>query len=200
MYSDLIEEIENFEDSGLPIIRPNTMNNYGVIIDEMGMKPFIDGLLKTYLYPFVVNCLYKDLFIAKPEQHQDQIYLDDHHSFIVKYRDAKQGDKKLDLHFDDSEVTFNVCLGKKSFTGSRLYFQGLQFDSTTHWEHFRYTHRVGRAVVHLGRHLHGADPISGGCDATRYNLIVWCRSKALRQPNAEDWPMSRMHALRNHNK
>jgi len=36
----LIEETDHFEHSGLPISRPNTMNNYGVVLDEIGFVGF----------------------------------------------------------------------------------------------------------------------------------------------------------------
>lgn len=32
----LLEEVDRFEESGLPVMRPNSMNNYGVILDEIG--------------------------------------------------------------------------------------------------------------------------------------------------------------------
>ena len=45
--------------------------------------------------------------------------LDSHRAFIVKY--AIGEDLDLSYHFDNAEVTLNVCLGKK-FTGGTLYF------------------------------------------------------------------------------
>lgn len=41
--------------------------------------------------------------------------------FVVEYGTDK--DKKLDWHVDESEVTLNVCLGKR-FTGGDLVFSG----------------------------------------------------------------------------
>ena len=40
-----------------------------------------------------------------------------------------------------------------------------------------YAHRVGRAVVHRGRHRHGADDIARG---ERVNLILWSTSSRYR--------------------
>ena len=82
----------------------------------------------------------------------------------------KQGeDLGLDMHHDDSDVTLNVCLGRQ-FTGATLSFCG-GFGATDHRKHLHtYHHRVGRAVLHLGTHRHGADDIASG---ERYNLIVW---------------------------
>eukprot|EP00931_Biecheleriopsis_adriatica_P040612 TRINITY_DN23274_c0_g1_i2.p1 TRINITY_DN23274_c0_g1~~TRINITY_DN23274_c0_g1_i2.p1 ORF type:complete len:160 (+),score=31.80 TRINITY_DN23274_c0_g1_i2:22-480(+) len=35
------DEIENFYATGIPARRPNSMNNYGVIVNEIGMRPMI---------------------------------------------------------------------------------------------------------------------------------------------------------------
>jgi uncharacterized membrane protein YgcG len=40
-----------------------------------------------------------------------------------------------------------------------------------------HSHQLGQAVLHLGRHRHGADDISTG---ERLNLIVWARNTAFR--------------------
>ena len=40
-------------------------------------------------------------------------------------------------------------------------------------EDFAIAHVPGRAILHRGRHRHGAHPITGG---ERYNLILWCGS------------------------
>lgn len=73
------------------------------------------------------------------------------------------------MHHDDSDVTLNVCLGK-DFEGATLSFCGA-FGSAEHRKHVHtYTHRVGRAIIHLGSHRHGADNIVSG---ERYSLIMW---------------------------
>jgi hypothetical protein len=65
------DEIDNFENSGLPLIAPNTMNNYGVILSEWGFDPFFNGLTK-YLAP-LAHILYDNIGSD----------LDNQHSFIV---------------------------------------------------------------------------------------------------------------------
>jgi hypothetical protein len=40
-------------------------------------------------------------------------------------------------------------------------------------EEFEISHVAGRAILHRGKHRHGANPIAGG---QRYNLILWCNS------------------------
>jgi hypothetical protein len=56
-------------------------------------------------------------------------------------------------------VTVNVCLGKEGFQGGGLRFCGLA--GTVGYRRLQYTlqHVMGRAVVHLGRHRHGADDL-----------------------------------------
>ena len=45
--------------------------------------------------------------------------LDSHRAFIVKY--TIEEDVGLSYHYDNAEVTLNVCLGKE-FKGGDLYF------------------------------------------------------------------------------
>ena len=49
--------------------------------------------------------------------------LDSHRAFIVKYAMGK--DLGLSYHFDNAEVTINVCLGRK-FEGGSLYFGSMR--------------------------------------------------------------------------
>jgi hypothetical protein len=132
------------------------MNNYGVIVNEIGMYPMISNFQQKYLWPIA-----RRLFPKQGSRFSD------HHSFIVRYNADE--DLGLDMHVDDSDVTFNVCLGNE-FTGATLQFCGM-FGSPDHrkWTH-TYHHKVGRAVLHLGARRHGADDIESG---TRSNLIVW---------------------------
>jgi hypothetical protein len=39
-------------------------------------------------------------------------------------------------------------------------------------EEFVFDHRVGQAILHLGKHRHAARPITSG---HRFNLILWVR-------------------------
>jgi hypothetical protein len=152
----LNEELDNFykvsEVEGIPVRRPNSMNNYGVILNEIGMRPMITAFQQRYLWP-----LSRHLFPAQASQ------FDDHHSFIVRYRAGE--DLGLDMHTDDSDVTFNVCLGEQ-FTGATLSFCGM-FGAPNHRKHTHtYHHKVGRAILHLGNRRHGADVSNQGEDAT----------------------------------
>jgi len=99
--------------------------------------------------------------------------LDDHHAFIVQYKITE--DLDLGFHYDESEITINVCLGK-TFTGGTLYFCGLLEKPETHNEDFEFTHQPGLGIVHIGKHRHGANAIKSG---ERYNLIVWFKNSKL---------------------
>lgn len=165
----LLEEITCFENwcryNEVDLLRPNTMNRYGSILDTFGFNPFLQELMTTYVVPFAAM-FYADVGGAS---------LDSHHGFVVEYEVGK--DVKLDFHVDASDVTLNVCLGQQ-FTGGELYFRGVRCDRCQETpplpgEDFTIAHVPGRAILHRGRHRHGANPIQSG---KRSNLILWCRS------------------------
>merc|ERR1712194_212468 len=158
----LLEEIFNFYGTGLPARRPNSMNNYGIILSDIGLEPFINKLQK------LLQPLGRLLF---PGQGSDW---DGHHCFIVRYREGE--DLGLDMHTDDSDVTFNLCLGL-DFEGAGLQFCG-DMGSPDHRQHAHtYYHRKGTCLMHLGMRRHGADDITSG---ERLNLILWSQSSTYR--------------------
>lgn len=161
----LLEEIFNFYSSGLPARRPNSMNNYGIIFNEIGLEPFVDAL-QELLQP-----LGQILFPGAGDE------WDGHHCFIVRYREGE--DLGLDMHTDDSDVTFNICLGL-DFDGAGLQFCGYM-GAPDHRKHaYTFKHVKGRCIVHPGRLRHGADDISRG---ERLNLILWNHSSTYRKSN-----------------
>ncbi|KAL6007375.1 hypothetical protein ACLOJK_032872 [Asimina triloba] len=88
----------------------------------------------------------------------------------------------MGFHVDDAEVTLNVCLGKQ-FTGGELFFRGVRCDRHVNSpnqpeEILDYTHVPGQAVLHRGRHRHGARATTSG---HRINLLLWCRSSVFRE-------------------
>ncbi|PWA94964.1 2-oxoglutarate (2OG) and Fe(II)-dependent oxygenase superfamily protein [Artemisia annua] len=170
----LISEVENFEkwirETDFEIVRPNSMNNYGAVLDDFGMEGTLDTLMKDFV------------------RHISKVYfadvggfdLDSHHGFVVEY--GVDRDVDLGFHTDDSEVTLNVCLGKQ-FTGGDLFFRGMRCEDHVNGqiypeEVFDFSHTVGRAIVHRGRHRHGASATTSG---HRINLILWCRSSVYRE-------------------
>ncbi|XP_021462046.2 2-oxoglutarate and iron-dependent oxygenase domain-containing protein 2 isoform X3 [Oncorhynchus mykiss] len=71
---ELIEEMEHFEQSRSPKGRPNTMNNYGILLNELGFdEGFIIPLREQYLQP-LTSLLYHDC---------GGCYLDSHKAFMV---------------------------------------------------------------------------------------------------------------------
>jgi hypothetical protein len=128
------------------------------------MESLFDDLMARVLGPVAAACF----------PHEGGC-LDRHHSFVVQYAAGK--DLGLDMHTDNADVTFNVCLGR-AFTGASLTFCGDMGAPNHRRLSYKYGHRVGRAVVHLGRRRHGADEILTG---ERLNLIVWCTNSAFRK-------------------
>ncbi|KAJ4838970.1 2-oxoglutarate and iron-dependent oxygenase domain-containing protein cp2 [Turnera subulata] len=170
----VLAEVEHFEswvnDVKFRIMRPNTMNKYGAVLDDFGLETMLDKLMEGFIRP-----MSKVFF---PEVGGST--LDSHHGFVVEY--GKDRDVDLGFHVDDSEVTLNVCLGKQ-FSGGELYFRGTRCDKhvntgTQPEEIFDYSHVPGRAVLHLGRHRHGARATTSG---HRINLLLWCRSSVFRE-------------------
>ena len=167
----LLDETEHFElwcaDAGVPLHRPNTMNNHGAILDDFGMQPMMDALMRKCVQPLALAAGYEDVIGGDA--------LCTHHAFLVAYALGK--DLDLKFHVDSSDVTLNVCLGR-TFEGGGLFFRGVrcrkhqQTGCTTEDEHVRYHHKPGTAVLHRGHHRHGAHEITSG---ERCNLILWCR-------------------------
>ncbi|KAG9354892.1 hypothetical protein JZ751_001605 [Albula glossodonta] len=162
---ELIEELEHFEQSEAPKGRPNTMNNYGVLLNELGFdEGFITPLRENYLQP-VTALLYPDC---------GGRYLDSHKAFVVKY--AMNEDLDLSYHYDNAEVTLNVSLGKE-FTEGNLYFGDMRQVPLSDTECVEVEHHVAEGLLHRGQQMHGALRISSG---QRWNLIVWMRASCER--------------------
>ncbi|GMN46349.1 hypothetical protein TIFTF001_015529 [Ficus carica] len=170
----LVSEVENFEkwvnEAKFRIMRPNTMNRYGAVLDDFGLETMLDKMMESFVRP-ISKVFFSEVGGAT---------LDSHHGFVVEY--GKDRDVDLGFHVDDSEVTLNVCLGKQ-FLGGELFFRGTRCDKHVNTgsqseEIFDYTHAPGRAVLHRGRHRHGARATTSG---HRINLLLWCRSSVFRE-------------------
>ncbi|XP_074493144.1 2-oxoglutarate and iron-dependent oxygenase domain-containing protein 2 isoform X1 [Sebastes fasciatus] len=161
----LVEELEHFEQSSAPKGRPNTMNHYGILLNELGFdEGFITPLRRLYLRP-LTSLLYPDCGGG---------CLDSHKAFVVKY-DLNE-DVDLSYHYDNAEVTLNVSLGK-DFTDGNLYFGDMRQVPLSEMECSEVEHRVSEGLLHRGQHMHGALPISSG---QRWNLIIWMRASQER--------------------
>ncbi|CAM6105754.1 unnamed protein product [Calypogeia fissa] len=172
--SMMLDEVEHFEnwaqEAKVKVMRPNTMNNYGAVLDDIGMEGMLNDLMTSYINP-IAAVLFVNVGGAS---------LDTHHGFVVEY--SMDRDLDLGFHVDDSEVTLNVCLGKE-FDGGELFFRGVRCDKHVNGESrpeevLEYSHVPGRAILHAGRHRHGAKAITAG---QRTNLILWCRSSEFRE-------------------
>ncbi|XP_034026942.1 2-oxoglutarate and iron-dependent oxygenase domain-containing protein 2 isoform X2 [Thalassophryne amazonica] len=161
----LVEELEHFEQSSAPKGRPNTMNHYGILLNELGFdNDFITPLRERYLHP-VTSLLFPDCGGS---------CLDSHRAFVVKY-DMNE-DLDLSYHYDNAEVTLNVSLGK-IFTDGNLYFGDMRQVPLDETECSEVAHRVTEGLLHRGQQMHGALPISSG---QRWNLIIWMRASQER--------------------
>lgn len=162
---ELLEELENFERSAAPKGRPNTMNHYGILLNELGFdEGFVSPLRQRYLQPLAA-LLYPDC---------GGRCLDSHKAFAVKY--DMEEDLDLSYHYDNAEVTLNVSLGRE-FTQGNLYFGDMRQVPLCETECREVEHRVGEGVLHRGQQMHGALPIASG---QRWNLIVWLRASSQR--------------------
>ena len=139
------------------------MNNYGVILDDLGFRDFLDQIMEKVITP-ISKKLWWDM---------GQDSLDHHHAFTVEY--APNKDKRLEIHRDDSEVTVNYCLGT-DFVGGVVRFEGMRcYDHSNigpnqKTEIFEYESIPGMALIHQGRHRHLANDIVSG---ERYNIVIW---------------------------
>ena len=137
------------------VSRPNTMNERGFLLDEAGLTPTVTEPLFAFAAR-LARRLYPDLEA-----------LDHHRCFTVEYEVG--GDVDLAAHFDNSEVTLNVCLSASADrVGGDLVFS----DGTA------VAHRPGYAVFHRGSAVHAATELSSG---SRTNLVLWCRSTRQRR-------------------
>ncbi|KAH8070426.1 procollagen-lysine 5-dioxygenase [Aureococcus anophagefferens] len=130
------------------------------------MERLGDDLLARVVGP-LASTLFGDEVFARS--------LDHHHLFAVRY--AVGEDETLAMHHDASEVTLNVCLGTAGFEGGALQFCGRVGDGDHRAASGALDHRVGTAVLHLGRHRHGVARLASG---ERANLVLWARSSAFR--------------------
>jgi len=169
-----VEDLDRLEDwathNGVALRRPNSMNMYGVILDDLGYGQALSELVERVFSP-LSSALYSLL---------DVHALDHHHGFVVDYSD--ETDIDLGFHVDDAEVTVNICLSE-GFSGGDLFMRGRRCFGHMHTppepeEAFVYAHTPGRALIHAGMHRHGAYAIEGG---RRRNLILWCRSSVYRE-------------------
>ncbi|KAM7280228.1 hypothetical protein ACFE04_007362 [Oxalis oulophora] len=171
----MISEIQNLkqwvEENNVQILRPNTVNEFGIVLDDFGLESMLKTLLDGCISP-IATVFYLEVGGAT---------LDSHHGFAVEYGEGN--DSELGLHVDDSEITLDVCLGQQ-FSGGDLYFSGTRCDQHVNTPRlseditFEYAHVPGHAVLYRGRSRHVVRATTSG---HIINLILWCRSSIFRE-------------------
>jgi len=156
----LLEEVKNYHTCGMPSRAPNSMNNYGLVLNEIGLRPVFSRILKEAFLPLGAKLFGADCDRVQQirgervgTENWGGSTLDDHHTFVVQYRPSD--DKHLDMHIDECDVTFNFGITPhENFEGNDLTFCGM-FDSEDHRKfHHMYKHVKGRCVVHSGKRRH----------------------------------------------
>jgi len=156
----ILEELARFQRSKLPFSPPTPPHTQGYFLYELGMDSLVEKLRERLDY--VAGRLFPSLV--------GDSGLDSCRAFTVHYdAEAKDGDKERSTHYDNSEVSANLCL-TSSHSGGELYLLGQDGDITLQ-------HRRGWAIIHPGSALHGALPIASG---TRTNLLLFLRSSSVR--------------------
>ena len=107
----LLDEVDAFEASGCALTRPNSMNVYGLVLDDIGLRAVLAELRQHIIAPLAQQLLHSLPGIDS---------IDHHHAFVVQYAASDSngvGDSDLGFHYDESEATLNVCLGREGFKG-----------------------------------------------------------------------------------
>ena len=179
----ILEEVRHYQQSDLPERPPNSMNNYGLVLNEIGMMPLFTEMLSHVMSPLAARLFGNEKDRVASLKGQPTIgnwggsQLDTHHTFVVQY--AVENDKNLDMHIDECDITFNIGLTESpDFEGNQLAFCGM-YDADDHRRHqLTYSHVRGQCVVHCGKQRHGALDIEHG---ERASLIMWTKSHAFRR-------------------
>lgn len=174
----LMEEVAHAHNQSNQYTRPNTRNNYGVVLEELGFKPWLDDFLLKVLNP-ISAVFFEDWGGGS---------LDSHHAFTIRYKLGE--DETTSRHMDLSEITLNVCLGKE-FEGADLYFHGRRDHSDEKDEVGLLTHRPGIGILHVGQQYHGVHRLTKG---ERHNMVIWGRSSQFRSSAAEVFMRQCVHS------
>ena len=137
--------------------RPNTMNNFGFVLQELGLKPMLDKVLEHVLSPLSRMLLpdYSNGGGGDSSSDGDGrgfrgTSLDSQHTFTIRYKAGEDVD--LDNHMDQSAVTLNVCLGGE-FDGAEVYFRGQRDSATQLVEDVSVKHKPGFVLLHVCAHM-----------------------------------------------
>ncbi len=95
--------------------------------------------------------------------------------FTVHY-DNNNLDKKLDVHYDDSDITVNICLKNtmEVSESTELTYYGSTNSLLTkkrNQKMINFGFQTGEIVIHKGKHLHSVSNVYG--NGERVNLVMW---------------------------
>lgn len=181
--SRLLDEARHYVESGLPALAPNSMNRYGVILNDIGLRPSFMALFRRYVKG-IGGRLFGDDSARATDLYGKPLGTDnwggstltDHHTFVVRYQ--PDADRDLAMHVDECDVTFNIALTSDVYEGGDLAFCGVFGNEDYRNHHFSYRHATpGRCVVHAGKRRHGVTGVEAG---ERASLIMWTKSILFR--------------------
>jgi len=169
---DMQQELSHIDTLGIPTRRPNGMNRYGLMLDDVGFQSMFNGFVEKYIRPLAAM-LFPELVTMGDA--------DEHYAFTVRY--APGEDTELAKHGDASVATLNICLGNE-FEGGALRFFGdgrmtglglvgqLTNDDRRRDESMEanVSFEPGLALFHRGQHKHQALELTKG---ERTNLVIW---------------------------
>lgn len=158
-------------------INQNSMQKY--IID---VSHFLADFLRESVDRLTPSI--NDLFYFG-ENHTYSIF----NAYAIYYNATGEGEKSLNTHVDDSDITVNITLMKENLDGCEVYFtdapdygnayciknfskmkQKLQKGSSS----YSIKPEVGTCMLHYGNHPHMTSQIQSG---KRVSLILWLKRK-----------------------
>jgi len=155
--------------------RPNSMQDYGVVVHDPALSAKIDRLANQQLRQSI-----KALFPNLPHY-----AFADHHAFLTSYGNEANND--LSLHVDASHITLNICLDS-NVQGTELVFSGTRcsrhLDAAPDKEPAFHAFRQGQALLHAGNQRHMVTPLKSG---TRHNLVIWYRLQGENCDHDSSW-------------
>mmetsp|Transcript_513 Transcript_513/g.1486 ORF Transcript_513/g.1486 Transcript_513/m.1486 type:complete len:387 (+) Transcript_513:77-1237(+) len=180
----ILSEARRFTESEFVQHPPNNMNRDGVVLNDIGLRPAFSMLFQRWMKGIGARVFGEDGVRAETlkgtpleTENWGGCTLTDHHTFVVRY--APDRDRRLDMHIDECDVTFNVGLTDgNDFEGGDLEFCGNYGTAGYRKYHHTYRHEVGRCVVHAGKRRHAVADVEGG---ERASLVMWTTSLSFRQ-------------------
>ena len=164
--------------SSVPREQPNSMHNYGMVVNNPELRAQLACLPDTWLATVIPT-----LFPHLPGNR-----FGDQHAFMVLY--GEDAERDLALHVDASHITLNICLendghgGEINFTGARC---ARHVNEPPDRPSVSHRFEPGDVLLHLGNQRHHVSPLLGG---RRRNLLVWYRLEGEVFDHGNSWVRS----------